>query len=568
MRPQPSSPPTGRLRGLFPPRAGAFAPGVMALVGLCAVASAEPPSRVKLLTSDVPSPIAVVAAPGESRYLYIASRAGTVRVLERSSGLILPSPFLDVSAQVDLDVDNGLLGLAFDPGFAQNGYVYINYNNRAGEIVLERHQADPGAAVAEPGTATTIWRYARPLGHNGGWIGFSPINGLLYITSGDGGSGGTADLANRAQTIVDQPLGKILRIDPRADDFPADDTRNYAIPPSNPFVGVVGDDEIWAYGVRNPWRGSFDRLTGDFYFGDVGMDTMEEVNHEPAGSPGGRNYGWPCMEGTRCTGSTLCSCGSPALTAPFFEYGHSIGLAVTGGYVYRGTAIPALQGLYFFSDYLSGRYWAARVPADGGPATVEDRSSDFIPTGASTPVRFVASWGEDQDGELYLCSIGLSRVYKVVPFPCEPEVDVQPASQSRPVGSTITLRVLGVGRSPLTYQWLKDSSPVPVAPGGRITGADTATLTISQAQSGDSGEYSAILMSPCGTVSSLPAQISVFACTSADTNQDGQLGLQDLFDFLALYFAGSPEADFNQSGTISLQDVLDYLASYFAGCQG
>ncbi len=262
--------------------------------------------------------------------------------------------------------------------------------------------ADPD--VADPDSAETVLIIDQPKAtHNGGWLGFGP-DGYLYISSGDGGGG----QSNNAQNL-DVLLGKMLRIDINCDEFPGDPQRNYGIPPDNPFVGGPGTGEIWAYGLRNPWRCSFDRQTGDLYIGDVGAGGREEINFQPAGSGGGENYGWDCKEGTQCTGEATCECTDGTLVDPIFEYPHAgpPPTAVIGGYVYRGSAIPGLAGAYVFADH-SVQIW--RLRHDGSEVTELVEIQDELP-----PTFWVASFGEDASGELYICEVGFTEgIYRIV----------------------------------------------------------------------------------------------------------------------------------------------------------
>jgi glucose/arabinose dehydrogenase len=527
-------------------------------------ATANPPARSRLLTTEVELPICIASTPADPQHIYACGRNGKISVLDKDTGAVSPGAFLDVTPFVNTDQDNGLLSMAFDPEYASNGFFYINYRTVDGNVLLARYHATPGATVADADSAYTILTYPRNLGHNGGWIGFSPIDHYLYVTSGDGDLGGTLNFANTAQTVVNQQYGKIFRIDPHSDDFPDDPDRNYHIPPDNPFVNAEGDDEIWSYGVRNPWRGSFDRVTGDFYFGDVGMDSFEEIDREPVFSPGGRNYGWPCMEGTHCTGSELCTCNDSGLTLPLYDYPHPDGNCVIGGYVYRGSAIPAFEGLYFFADFLRAKVWSLRPQASGGFTELQDRSVELTPPGTTLPISYASAFGEDAKGELYICNIYGNGIYKLVPYPCLPVVDIDPAAQIRPETANVTFIVAGAGADPLTFRWRKDS--VNLSDDGHISGTSSPTLTITNALASDAGVYDAVLTSPCGSTTSAGAELTLVFCTPSDFNHSGQVNVQDIFDFLTAWFDAAPGADFNHNGQIDVQDLFDYLTAWFVGC--
>jgi hypothetical protein len=309
-----------------------------------------------------------------------------------------------------------VLGLAFHPDYADNGRFFVNLTI-GGRTEIRGYQVSAGNPNVASTSFTQLLSYIQPQGnHNAGWMAFNPAltpetPQYLHIASGDGGGGGdtgtghTSGMGN-SQDTTGNLLGKILRIDVNGDDFPADASRNYAIPPTNPLVGISGDDEIWAYGLRNPWRNSFDRATGDLWIADVGQSTREEVNFQPAASAGGENYGWRVMEGTLCfSASDPLPCNDPSFTPPIHEYGHSNdsngGFSITGGYVYRGP-IPQLQGQYFFADYVTDNVWAFKY--DGATKSEFARWNSRLFTDVGSPTS-LSSFGEDNAGNLYLVSL-------------------------------------------------------------------------------------------------------------------------------------------------------------------
>jgi len=385
---------------------------------------ATQPARSRLLTGSIAEPVCIAAIPGDVRHIAVCQRIGVIFIVDTLSGALAPSPMLDIRSIVSDIGDGGLLGLAFDPQYAANRLIYIFYNNLAdNDRVLARYHVGPGL-IAEPASATTLWKFPRSIGHNGGWIGFSPVNGLLYLSMGDGGNSFSFDAPNRAQTITNMLMGKMLRIDVQGvvpggigDDFPADGERNYRVPASNPFVGITGDDEIWALGLRNPWRCSFDSATGDLYIADVGQDQREEIDRESPSSIGGRNYGWRCMEAALCTGLGGCTCFAPELTAPIHEYDHDMGVSITGGYVYRGAAIPEFAGLYFYADFSVPHIWTLRPDATS-VTEVTDRSGELNVGEAAGQVQFIGCFGEDAAGELYMGDYLGGKVWAIVPFAC------------------------------------------------------------------------------------------------------------------------------------------------------
>lgn len=322
----------------------------------------------------------------------MVEKGGAIKVVDRGTNR-LTSTFLDIGQLVSTGSEQGLLGLAFDPQYASNRRFYVNYTNASGGTVIARYLRDPINPDLAVGTADQIvLTLDQPFAnHNGGMIAFGP-DGFLYIGLGDGGSGG--DPGNRAQN-PNELLGKLLRID--VSDARSSLSEPYAIPATNPCVGQAGvREELWSLGLRNPWRFSFDRDTGDLYIADVGQAAREEINVSSAtdGSGKGANYGWSVTEGTQCfpTGS---SCTTTGFTMPVVEYDHNEGCSVTGGYVYRGAAIPALRGTYFYSDFCTGFIRSFRY-LNGQITDHADWAGMFPSLGN------VASFGEDAEGELYV----------------------------------------------------------------------------------------------------------------------------------------------------------------------
>jgi glucose/arabinose dehydrogenase len=341
---------------------GRFSPDEVAIVerwimGLAKDSEVAPKQHLfrcgsRRVATGLISPVAIATPPNDSGHLYVAEQGGTIQVVRASDGEILPMPFLALT-DINSGGERGLLGLAFHPDFANNRTFYVNCTNSSGATEIRSYQVKEDSPEADPASKQVLLIVPQPFrNHNGGWIAFGPTDGFLYIGMGDGGSAN--DPHNNAQNL-NSLLGKILRIDVNRDDFPDDPARNYAIPRTNPFISVTGArPEIWAYGLRNPWRCSFDRRTGDLYIADVGQNKREEINLQPGSSTGGENYGWRIKEGTSETG--LGSTSGLTLVDPIHEYGHADGFAVIGGFVYRGQKFPAMNGAYFFGDH-GGRIW-------------------------------------------------------------------------------------------------------------------------------------------------------------------------------------------------------------------
>lgn len=363
---------------------------VLALILAAVVTQAEPNIVLQPVTDGLNRLVSITHA-GDNR-MFITQQHGVVRIYDGTR--LLPDPFLDVRHLVTSEGEQGLLSIAFHPDYARNGLFYVNYTNLGGHTVVARYSVmptDPNRANAA--SAVTLLTINQPFAnHNGGQMQFGP-DGYLYIGMGDGGSGGDPD--NRAQNLGDL-LGKMLRID-------VNRGSPYAIPPSNPFVGQSGArPEIWSLGLRNPWRFSFDRYTGDLWIADVGQGRWEEINYQAATNIGGDNYAWKRMEGAHCfpPGST---CNTANLVQPVIEYDHSVGCSVTGGYVYRGSRYPRLNGTYIYGDFCTGRIWGGTRNANG---TVSVRNLLDAPFNIST-------FGEDANGEVYVGDYGNGVLYRI-----------------------------------------------------------------------------------------------------------------------------------------------------------
>jgi len=358
-------------------------------------------------------PLFLTHAGDGSGRLFMVEKGGRIRVVK--DGQVLASPFLDLSRRIRASgSEQGLLGLAFHPRYRENGRFFVDYTDRQGDTVIEEYHVSADPDLADPASASLVLGIAQPaVNHNGGMLLFGP-DGQLWVGTGDGGgSGDRYDNAQNPMTL----LGKMLRLD-------VDHGSPYAIPKDNPFVGL--DDirwEIWAPGLRNPWRYSFDRGTGDLWIGDVGQDAYEEIDVVPAATiaamasgPGDPlNFGWPYMEGRHRYASHLPGDGPPSVR-PVAEYGRDGGCSVTGGYVYRGSAYPSLQGMYFFGDFCSGRIWSLDHPA-GTTDAASDTEGWRMVEQLHQPLQ-ITSFGEDEAGELYVTtftgSSGNQRIYQIV----------------------------------------------------------------------------------------------------------------------------------------------------------
>jgi len=362
--------------------------------------------NVSTFATGFSQPVAAAATEADAGFLYVVEKgSGIIWRVDASNGT--RTTFLDIPNNEFLaDGERGVLGLAFHPDYAENGRFFVYLTDAQGDIQVREYtrSADPAVANTTFSVVIEIPKQTGFSNHNGGWIGFSPDDGYLYIATGDGGSGG--DPFNYAQNL-NVLLGKIIRIDVDGDDFPADVNRNYAIPEDNPFVDVTGADEIWMYGVRNPWRNAFDPRNGDFYIADVGQGAREEVNFFAAGTGAGANLGWRIMEGSiphNPGPPGTPQPGDPSLILPVFEYDHTLGISITGGEVYVG-GVASFQGQYVFADFGSSRFWTYAA-ATGGVL----RSGQLTGNSMSSIVEFVTG----TDGTLYAIGIG-GTIWRITP---------------------------------------------------------------------------------------------------------------------------------------------------------
>jgi len=350
--------------------------------------------KAEPVVTGLTSPVDITHAGDGSGRLLIVLQTGQIVIYDGAQ--VLPAPFLDISGLVSSGGERGLLGVAFHPNYASNGFFYVNYTDAAGDTVISRYSVSADANLADPTSAFILLTIPQPFSnHNGGQLQFGP-DGYLYIAVGDGGSGG--DPQDNAQNLGSF-LGKILRID-------VDGGVPYAIPADNPYAGIAGAlEEIWASGLRNPWRFSFDRLTGDLFIGDVGQGSWEEVDFQPAGSAGGENYGWRLMEGNSCFNPST-NCNNGTLTLPILVYDHNVGCSVTGGYRYRGSNNLDLDGFYVYGDYCTGRMWGAKEDGMGGWTNTELIDTNFL----------ISTFGEDESGEIYVAHFSSTdgAIYQIV----------------------------------------------------------------------------------------------------------------------------------------------------------
>jgi uncharacterized protein (TIGR03437 family) len=360
-----------------------------AALGLLAVQLEGQEIQFTQVASGIAAPTDIQNAGDGSGRLFVVRQNGIVRVLR--DGVLLPAPFLDITSKTRGEGERGLLGLAFPPGFAQSGRFYVNYTDLSGDTVIAQYRVSSNPDLADPASEIVLLRIDQPFAnHNGGQLRFGP-DGYLWIGMGDGGSAG--DPRGYAQNLGSL-LGKMLRVDVESD------PGRVRIPPDNPFVNTPGAGaEIWAYGLRNPWRFSFDRLTRDLWIGDVGQNEYEEVHFAPASSRGGENYGWNIMEGLHCF---RAGCSQSGLVLPVAEYSHGEGCSVTGGFAYRGNASPGLRGTYVYGDYCSGVIWG-----------VSRQGSGWLVRRLAASGFEISTFGEDEAGELYVANASNGTIHRI-----------------------------------------------------------------------------------------------------------------------------------------------------------
>ncbi|GMV87204.1 MAG: hypothetical protein AMXMBFR81_01350 [Chthonomonas sp.] len=527
----------------------------IALAGVAALSSAQ--LQLTTFASGFSNPIAIIADPDSASRFFVVQQRGLIRIVE--NGSVLPGNFLDVSTLIATGGERGLLGMAFDPAHATNRYFYLNFTETSTGATRIVRYTRSNATTADAASRFDLLRIPQPFtNHNGGTIAFGD-DGFLYIGMGDGGS---ANDPNNAAQTTSSLLGKMLRIDVNGDDFPTDNARNYRIPPSNPFldgVPVTASGEIWAFGVRNPWKWSFDRKSlgglGAMLMGDVGQNQWEEVNYEPFGA-GGRNYGWRMREGAHSTGLTG-SAYTPWVD-PIVEYSHAVGGSITGGFVYRGNALgPDFYGRYFFADYISGRVWSVFVDVD--PATGEGSASDLrehtsdLTTGTS--IGNVSSFGVDRSGELFIVGYG-GTVYRLAP-----EGDL---------GNELTAMVMFGGNS---NRALRDRFVLDVRAQGSTTPLHRYTMSMDEvdafrcpvpARTIDVSIKPGSFLRRTVSLDATSGDVhGMFEMVNGDVNGDNTINISD---FLALRqafgtSAGGP-ADLNGDGSVNVADFLILRANF------
>jgi len=538
---------------------------------------------LELVSNLLSNPLDAVAPPGDLERLFVVEKRGRIRIIDLQTDNLAASAFLDIQVRVQDDGDRGLLSVAFHPDYATNGEFFVHYNGTqgSGDTFISRFRVSESSPnLGDPDSEEILLSYDQPRSnHNGGKIAFGPLDGYLYITSGDGGKQHDPD--GNAQDPFSF-LGKILRID-------VDAGAPYGIPPSNPYLGgVEALEEIWARGMRSPWRFAFDRMNGDLYIGDVGQNVWEEIDYQPGTSSGGENYEWNLREGDNPHDGSLVDLGPRV--PPIFDYDHGgtvfrSGRSVTGGEVYRGCRMPDLRGRYFFADYTDDWVASFRVDEGGNRDEPLEHTAELNAGIAPAALDRVAAFGVDGRGEIYILGLP-NTVYRIVPSSIEgqPPTASLVTDPSPPVVelsdglAEITLDAAASGDGDgglqaLTFSWEKLSGPQGdsiLAPGGEITtvsftapGAYTYRLRVEDADGSDEVEV---------TITVLP---EVGRFLRGDANADEVLDIADpifslahLFQANAAPVACEDSADSNDDGEVDLSDAVYSLSAMFLGTVG
>lgn len=493
--------------------------------------------------SGLTEPVFLTHAGDGSGRLFVVERAGYIRIIK--NGSLLATPYLDIDTLVGSgESEQGLLSVAFDRDYKTNGVFYVNYTNNSGDTVVARYRvANPAADVAATVAVTPIISIDQPqANHNGGQLQFGPNDNYLYIGMGDGGGSGDDDSGHAPGGNGQSPgtlLGKILRIHVRG-------VPTYTIPASNPFTRTAGyKPEIWSLGWRNPWRFSFDRANGDMYVGDVGQGCYEEVSYQPGNSPGGENYGWRIMEGFHAFDRTNPNdCSRPTispitLTLPITDYGRNLGSTVAGGYVYRGQDYPWLDGVYFFGDFGSGRIWAMQQISPGVWNSAEKLDTSHN----------ISSFGEDEDGELYVVSYSNGRIYRLTSTgPPDLSPSRKTASSLTPAsGKVVTYTIVVRNAGAAFGETVRMTDTIP---NGLIYKPGSLSATL-----GNPNDASAPMLTWNGMLSNTPAVTVTFAVTVTAPSA------QMIINVVAIHpgFSGP----FTRSATIIVNGLRLYLPIVF-----
>lgn len=403
-------------------RAALCACAALTAVSFTAPAAAQTISH-QLVASGLLKPMQLAPTPGDSSRLCVVEQRGQIRLIK--NGVLQATSFLNIDALVPDQTYGGMFGLAFHPNYAKNGKFYVHHTTGATSAItiwVAEYTRGASSDVIDSTTRRVIFSVTSPSSqafHLGGSLCFG-ADGLLYIPLGDGGYTGDAGGPPRSQSITGATsmFGKVLRIDVNSDDFPTDANKNYHIPAGNPFIGVTGEDEIFVRGMRNPFRCSFDSATGILWMGDVGGTAREEIDTLDPATDAAANFGWNCAEGLLCTTNTNCNCLTSGLRQPVYDYTHTVGLSITGGTVYRGCAMPAFEGHYFFADYQNNKIFSGEVTPTNKLINVVERTTQF--SGGQSTITSICA---DLSGELYVTNHSTGFVRKIVQSPAPPDTN-------------------------------------------------------------------------------------------------------------------------------------------------